>query len=80
MGVISQMAGTRLRIFGSRQKHPGNAAVRRVLIVSHEATRTGAPKIILNLLKRFSDLCDVQFETVLHSGGHLATEFAIFNR
>ncbi len=49
------------------------------MIVSHEATRTGAPKIILNLLKRFADLCDVQFETILHSGGHLATEFARYS-
>lgn len=47
----------------------------RVLFVSHEATRTGAPKIILNLLNHFAQHCDIQCETILQSGGHLAKEF-----
>jgi glycosyltransferase involved in cell wall biosynthesis len=47
----------------------------RVLFVSHEATRTGAPKIILNLLKHFSSTCDVACETILLKGGHIAKDF-----
>lgn len=65
-----------MRLFRRRKdKTPPTAPRRRVLFVSHEATRTGAPKIILNILKHFSQSCDIQCETVLQSGGHLATEF-----
>lgn len=49
---------------------------RRIIFVSHEATRTGAPKIILNLLKHFQERCAVQCETILIAGGSLASEFA----
>ncbi len=48
---------------------------RRVLFVSHEATLTGAPKIILNILKHFAGTCDIQCETILQTGGDLSTEF-----
>ena len=58
----------------SRKKNQAPPRV-RVLFVSHEATRTGAPKIILNVLKHFSENCDIQCESILHSGGHLASEF-----
>lgn len=70
-----------MRLFKKKKKHttPPAAQRRRVLFVSHEATRTGAPKIILNILKHFSEQCDVQCETVLQSGGHLATEFGHYS-
>lgn len=58
-----------------RHRKPLADPRRRLLFVSHEATRTGAPKIILNILKHFHQTCDVQCESLLHSGGHLATEF-----
>lgn len=66
-----------MRIFGRLVKTSASHAPtkRRVVFVSHEATRTGAPKIILNILKHFSTTCNIQCETVLQSGGHLATEF-----
>ena len=65
-----------MRLFRSRKKKNTNAeSKRRVLFVSHEATRTGAPKIILNILKHFNSNCDIQCETILHSGGFLAGEF-----
>ncbi len=69
--------GPIMRIFrkSKRVKHPQGPARRRVLFVSHEATRTGAPKIILNILKHFSQNCDIQCETILQTGGHLAGEF-----
>ena len=78
MGVFEQIAGTKLRIFGGPRKsgQPLTPQRKRVLFVSHEATRTGAPKIILNILKHFSENCEIQCETILHNGGHLASEFA----
>lgn len=65
-----------MRLFGRRKaKSPPTPPKRRVLFVSHEATRTGAPKIILNILKHFHQKCEIQCETVLQSGGHLVSEF-----
>ena len=68
-----------MRIFRSskskRPRAPRGPAKRRVLFVSHEATRTGAPKIILNVLKHFNQNCDIQCESLLQAGGHLAYEF-----
>ncbi len=70
-----------MRLFGKsrRQNAAQNPPRRRVLFVSHEATRTGAPKIILNILKHFHHTCDIQCESVLHSGGHLAESFGDFS-
>jgi glycosyltransferase involved in cell wall biosynthesis len=65
-----------MRLFAKRKdKTPPTPPQRRVLFVSHEATRTGAPKIILNVLKHFNQTCDIQCETILQSGGHLAKNF-----
>lgn len=62
--------------FFNRTKKTTNQVDRRLLFVSHEATRTGAPKIILNLLKRFHERCSVECESILISGGSLVSEFA----
>ena len=67
-----------MRLFGRTRKvrvEPASQR-RRVLFVSHEATRTGAPKIILNVLRHLTKTCDIQAETILLSGGHLAASFA----
>lgn len=68
----------RLRIFRSNrnEQSPHEVDRPRVLFVSHEATRTGAPKIILNILKRFHEACDIDCETIVHDEGHLMEEFA----
>ena len=70
-----------MRLFRKRRKDktPKAPPRRRVLFVSHEATRTGAPKIILNVLKHFSESCDIQCESLLRSGGHLATDFETYS-
>ena len=70
-----------MRLFrrSKKNKQAQGPARRRVLFVSHEATRTGAPKIILNILKHFSENCDIQCETILHTGGHLAGEFESYS-
>lgn len=69
-----------MKLFGKslfRKKHRKQQTPEsdRVIFVSHEATRTGAPKIILNLLYHFADQCDIHCETILQRGGHLATDF-----
>ena len=67
-----------LRIFGSKRRRRDRALASnrpRLIFVSHEATRTGAPKIILNLLKQFAEQCDIDCETILHDDGHLIDEF-----
>ncbi len=51
----------------------------RILFVSHEATRTGAPKIILNVLRHFHEKTGATLQTILHSGGFLAEEFVQFS-
>ena len=68
--------GSRLKLFGSSRQKDTGPKKKRVLFVSHEATRTGAPMIILNILRHFRQRCDIQCETILHNGGHLAGEFA----
>ncbi len=55
------------------------SATGRILFVSHEATRTGAPKIILNLLKHFREKTNASLHTILHRGGQLAEEFAEYS-
>jgi len=66
-----------MRLFprSKKNREPQAPPQRRVLFVSHEATRTGAPKIILNILKHFAGNCDIQCETILQAGGDLSSEF-----
>lgn len=77
MSMLSKLSRNGLRIFKSGQENqePPRVRKQRVLFVSHEATRTGAPLIILNILKHFHQHCDIQCETILHNGGHLAGDF-----
>ncbi len=72
------MTQTGLRLLGSPNS-TSNGQRPRVLFVSHEATRTGAPKIILNILKHFHQKCDIQCETILHNGGPLLEEFQAYS-
>ena len=51
----------------------------RILFVSHEATRTGAPKIILNIVRQFQEKTDLNLQSILHSGGFLAEEFGHYS-
>lgn len=46
-----------------------------LVVVSHEATLTGAPKIILRLLQEFASLPKVSCRTLLHNGGALVDDF-----
>ena len=76
MGVISKLTRKGHRLFKSSKKTNAPGLKKpRVLFVSHEATRTGAPLIILNILKHFREACDIQCETILHNGGPLKNDF-----
>ena len=78
MGVIKKM-GSKLRLFRESKPKPSAEGKDRVIFVSHEATRTGAPKIILNILREFHQKCEIHCETILHNGGHLAGDFANYS-
>ncbi len=76
MGVFEKMVGSGLKLFGGSRKDTAKPDEKpRAFFVTHEATRTGAPKIILNLLKHFHQNCDIECETLMHSGGHLVSDF-----
>lgn len=49
---------------------------RPVLFVSHEASRTGAPMLLLSLLRWLKANTDLAFEVALLRGGALAEDFA----
>ena len=53
-----------------------NVPERRVLFVSHEASRTGAPILLLRFLRWLRVNTNVDFEVVFRFGGELLGEFA----
>ena len=53
-----------------------NLAEPRVLFVSHEATRTGAPVLLLHFLRWLRTNSSIDFEVVLRRRGELSAEFA----
>jgi len=53
-----------------------NASERRVLFVSHDATRTGAPVLLLHFLRWLRTNTSIDFEIVLRRSGDLSAEFA----
>src|SRR5262249_52753900 len=53
-----------------------NSAERRVLFVSHDAMRTGAPVLLLNFLRWLRTNTSIDFEVVLRPGGELSAECA----
>ncbi len=48
----------------------------RVLFVAHEATRTGAPIMLLHFLRWIREHTDLEFEVLLLSGGAMVAEFS----
>lgn len=49
---------------------------KKVLFISHDALRTGAPIIFLNFLRWFKANSDIPFQILLKDGGPLESEFA----
>ncbi len=48
----------------------------RVLFVSHDASRTGAPRVLLEFLRWLRDHADIEPHVLLLAGGDLSDEFA----
>jgi len=48
----------------------------KILFVGHEATRTGAPIVLLNLLRWLRANASIEFRLLLRAGGELESEFA----
>jgi glycosyltransferase involved in cell wall biosynthesis len=48
----------------------------KVLFISHDASRTGAPILLLNLLRWMKDNSDLSFHVVFRDGGALESEFS----
>ncbi len=46
-----------------------------LLVISHEASRTGAVIVLLHLLRHLHKHCNYRFTVVLYRGGELETEF-----
>lgn len=61
-----------LRIIMRVQTHPSR---KKVLFVSHDAGRTGAPIILLDFLRWFKNNTEIPFQVLLKRGGELETEF-----
>jgi glycosyltransferase involved in cell wall biosynthesis len=55
---------------------PDTSPPSRILFVSHEATRTGAPMFLLNFLRWLRRETGQEFEVLLNRGGPLEPEFA----
>lgn len=50
--------------------------MKKVLFISHNAGRTGAPLMLLNMLRWFKENTDLSFEILLRGPGSLQNEFA----
>lgn len=47
----------------------------KVLFISHDASRTGAPMVLLHLMRWLKSNTDVKFDTLLINGGELTEDF-----
>lgn len=58
------------------ERNAGSSSTAKILFISHEATRTGAPMFLLHFLRWLRRETDLEFEIILGKGGPLETEFA----
>lgn len=50
--------------------------MKKILFISHDASRTGAPIVFLNFLRWFKENTNIPFQILLRNGGELEAEFA----
>src|SRR4051812_44671251 len=67
---------TTLRRAPGRLSKVTNLAEQRVLFVSHNAMRTGAPVLLLQFLRWLRTNATIDFEVLLRQDGELSGEFA----
>lgn len=60
----------------SKKLSAGSSPPAKILFLSHEASRTGAPMFLLHFLRWLRRETDLEFEIVLGKGGPLEVEFA----
>src|SRR5215470_13118728 len=52
----------------------------KILFLSHDASRTGAPIVLLNLIRWFKENSSIPFEILLKNGGELEDAFSQLGR
>lgn len=50
--------------------------MKKILFISHDASRTGAPIVLLNFLRWFKENANIPFKILLKNGGPLESEFS----
>ena len=75
VGFFERLKQKNFRLFKGTDSDLPLDSRTRILFVSHEATRTGAPLITLNLLRHFARYTDIRLDTILHNGGELVDSF-----
>jgi glycosyltransferase involved in cell wall biosynthesis len=81
VGVFSKFRSHGLRVFsGTSQPAAQTTDPPRLLFISHEATRTGAPMIALNIVREFHTRTIASCDSILHMGGHLAERFCQYGK
>ncbi len=79
--IFPKITSAQFSVFGNRRPDASKPeAPPRLLFVSHEASRTGAPLIVLNLIRHFAANCNVSCETILGDGGPIIGQFAQTSR
>lgn len=63
------------RLVGERLSNLMSSQQPFILVIGHSARRSGAPVLLLELLKQISETTDLQFRIVLRQGGELLTEY-----
>lgn len=66
-----------LKVWKKKNKAPAPIHPVNLVAISHEASRTGAPKIIAQLLEHFKANYNVNRYTILHNPGPIYREFGI---
>src|SRR5262245_48792621 len=68
-------AGGEISTANAHEMMARNSPANRVLFVSNEASRTGSPIMLLNLLRWLSQHSNIDFDLLLRDGGLLIREY-----
>jgi glycosyltransferase involved in cell wall biosynthesis len=71
-----EFLGLRWQFSGDLQSRAGDAGYYKLLLVSHAASRTGAPLILIRLLEELTNVRGIECRVLIHDDGELTQEFA----